>query len=828
MATPITREEFQKLYGYTPKQETPDIETRPAPMPITRAEYRAMYREPQTTGGDFASNVQQLGQAQAQVVESGASTQQRIKERVAAGEISPVKGLFQQFGTGLSTTAKLAYEGAKGAVKMVLPPAAEKSVSDFLSGYQGALAERVREDYDTLKKSTDPRDQAAVQKISEIVNAYKTDETFRTDVDAAGGVLNALFSAPVANVAKDVVGAGAKTVAKVIPEPKAIAETIRNSNRFTATPEVAIANQAKDILKVEEKYQGMRNTNIRQGASAEESRLRIAKSNVLEGTVDDNGLIDTTEAVKSYRAQNIDGYESVVKDILKAEGKTVDPRELRMDLRAGVLESGLEGATLLRALKGIDDHVRGLMARSQDGQTIPLTALQDAKTGEYRAINWQTKPNTATYKKTIARVYKETIENNSDADIKSINKELGKFYTDIERLEALHGKKVEGGRLGKYGAQVTGTVIGAGAGMVGGGLGSAVGGIIGGEVMSRIKGASMAQTFKRGVKGAPNESAILKQAKLSVPDKKVKAPESIPRTPEIAKVEKQIARNVELQKNAIKAKDFTLVAELKEIYVSLVDKLKKLIKEYKDKGIPLGMSIRKTVTPASVAKKSDKEDMALLANVIDDVKSARLNPDTNRVLDKMGLGRATDEELVAFAKEVFDEKDGVATRGVLQRNSDLMSDQNQATNAPTTAQNISDTVDDTGGIVNTHNLADDIAKAKAEGKTFEEFVSSLDGGGKMRSLGIGEGVPLVNKWGWKPMSNKDTPVKLYRATNPDFPELVDGDFLAGSKRRASGFGSNVEEITLPENQLIKTGDDTYIYWTDKTRSQLKAEWDKVK
>lgn len=658
MATPITRAEFQKLYGYTPKQEVPDIETKPAPIPITRAEYEAIYKpKPQTFGENFSSNVQQLGQAQKAVVDAGADTQVRVKERVASGEISPVKGLFQRFGTGLATTANLAYEGAKGAAKMALPANAEKSVSDFLSGYQGALADRIKSDFDTLKASPDERDQEMAKQIIDTIETYKTDETFRTDVNAAGGILNALFSAPAANTAKNVAEAGVKTVTDALPEPATLVKTIRDTNRFTTTQDTAIANQAKDILKVEEKYQKSRNVNVKQGAAADESRMRIAQSNVLDGAVDTNGLIDTTEAVKMYRAQNIDGYESTVKDILKNEGKTVDPRELRMDLRAGILESGLEGATLLRALKGVDDHIRGLMVRSNDGKTIPLSAVHDAKVGEYKAINWQTKPNTATYKKTIARVYKEVIENNSAADIKSINDELSKFYTDIERLTDLNGKKVEGGRLGKYGAQVTGTVVGAGAGMIGGGAGAAIGGIIGGELAATLKGKAMAQTFKRGVKGETIESPVLKQAKLKIPDKVVSAPDSIVKTPEIKKVEKQIAKNVELQKKAIKDNDFSLVAELKDIYIGLVEKLKSLIEDYKKNGIPLGMSIRKTVTPESVAKKADKEDIKFLAAVIDDVKDAKADPEANKILDAMGLGRATDDELVSFAKDVIDETD---------------------------------------------------------------------------------------------------------------------------------------------------------------------------
>lgn len=77
---------------------------------------------------------------------------------------------------------------------------------------------------------------------------------------------------------------------------------------------------------------------------------------------------------------------------------------------------------------------------------------------------------------------------------------------------------------------------------------------------------------------------------------------------------------------------------------------------YKD-GVPIGASIKKTITPESVAKKSAPEDIKFLNAVIDDVKAAKADPEANKILDAMGLGKATDDELVSFAKEVIDEAD---------------------------------------------------------------------------------------------------------------------------------------------------------------------------
>lgn len=98
---------------------------------------------------------------------------------------------------------------------------------------------------------------------------------------------------------------------------------------------------------------------------------------------------------------------------------------------------------------------------------------------------------------------------------------------------------------------------------------------------------------KQVVAGSPDQQtrAFLKslQAKakqaskeLSEPDKKVKAPKDTPRTKQIAEVESKIAKNVEAQKAAVKAKDFKLVAQLKKIYKALVAELKDLVQFAKD------------------------------------------------------------------------------------------------------------------------------------------------------------------------------------------------------------------------------------------------------
>lgn len=664
----ITRAEYEKRFGVKPAVQTDvELDTTPAPVRITRAEYDAMFNQPEKTAGqNIKQDIQETKQGISSTLAEGSKLRAESRARFNQGDISASKSIYQQGGQLVGTGFGVAFEALKGAAKTLLPESVENGTVNFLKGFM-----KHGSDYNTkfvadTMTSGKPEEKEALQNILETKKLYDTDPNFKADVDAAiniGGIVTLPNTAKNA-VAKTLDGAS-ELVDTATPPAKQIVNDLKQ--RVVPTQEKRVANQANDILKVEEKYSNTRNANTREGVSADASRQRIAQSNVLEGSVDENGLIDTNEAIKIYRASTIDGDEDKVRLLLKEEGKTVNLNEVRNELRAGVLESGLEGAALAKAIQGIENHIKGLAIRADAFGDVPLYKLQDAKLAEYQGINYG-KPNTAKYKKTIARVYKEVIENKSSQDIKAINAELSKFYKDIERLERLNGKRVEGGRLGKYGAQVVGSVVGAAGGSVAGGAGAFVGGVVGGELASTLKGKAMAKTFGRGIDAKSPDNSVLKNAKLKVnlkkPSDKIGIPAGIKATPEMKKVEAQISRNVELQKKAIKAGDFSLVAELKDIYENLVAKLTNLIEDYKKNGIPLGMSIRKTISPESVAKRADKQDIKFLAAVIDDVKAAKADPEANRILDAMGLGRATDDELVAFAKEVIDEADIAQNRVV--------------------------------------------------------------------------------------------------------------------------------------------------------------------
>jgi len=134
------------------------------------------------------------------------------------------------------------------------------------------------------------------------------------------------------------------------------------------------------------------------------------------------------------------------------------------------------------------------------------------------------------------------------------------------------------------------------------------------------------------------------------------------------------------------------------------------------------------------------------------------------------------------------------------------------------------------GFVKIPGASDDLIKeakkAKAEGKSFDEFVDSLPVGGK-EGREVGRGLGYYQTKFIEPVGKTNKKIKVYRATNPKGEKIVDGDFVSFSKASASSYGNNVLELNLPENNLYKIGEKDLIYNSGKTKSQLKEIWEKA-
>jgi len=614
MPISMTRKEYELKYGFAPVlPPVSNVDTTPSPRRMTRAEYEAEFGTPETPkegfftkAGNAINEFNPFYQIPKMAIE-GAS-----KLGTGLGEILDSKSPSEVIRPTVSALAggtQMALAIPFGLFESAINLPGVKQVKNFLWGTEPGkvtLPNIIAGVVPGIKGTGD------IKPLQELVTKYQDSPEIAGDlitlILGLYGVKELKTPELKPNIQVEFQRAYDKAIKiPIVKATKNKIETARaNADIKAKAREVAYNAEitqevADEIANIESQYSKLRKANA-YSKDANASRLRIAEADVLPGSVDSTGMINSKLAVDEYYKKTLEGKEAVVRENLAYLGETVTPKQIERDLTLEINRSGLEGGDLITALNGIKREIQGLKLRADKNGNIPLESVHDAKISTTRNIDYNTPPETKTYRKANARAYKKIVEDNSSFNVKEVNTELAKYYEDITRLENLNGRKVKGGKLGKYFAQISGNIVGGAVGSaVGGTIGMAAGTVIGGEVASGLRGEQMASTFgePRGLEIPKNP--ILERARLSVPDKVIKAVKGIPKTKEITQIEKDIKKNVAQQEKAIKANDFTLVAKLKEIYAILVDKLKELIKRYKDTPNKEGGFIKNSTVPPSTS-----------------------------------------------------------------------------------------------------------------------------------------------------------------------------------------------------------------------------------
>jgi hypothetical protein len=443
--------------------------------------------------------------------------------RSIEGEQSLGEGLLQAAGAGAGFIGDVGFEALKG----VTPDAIEAPVARFVGG---AARKAIEATPEGVKRTIEAHPRA-VRNVSAVTNLALL-------APGVGGTVKAVET--VAKGAKKGTQA-VKRAAEIMDVPKEAPRvpktTIPVPGALTKKASKDVAKREAAILTIQNNYAPTRKAMMFSKDALSESRRRVASTDVLVGSADDTGVIRTKQpggAVEQYKAQTIDHSEGVVRTLLDKEGRSVAPEILRAELRRQVMRSGLEGKALRNALNNIDGEVDGLIIRANPDGKIPLVAVHDAKISTTGGINYMTEPFVKAERKAVARAYKETVEKESAINVGEINAELQKYLKDVELLESLDGKRVPGGKLGKYFASVTGTVAGgAVGGAIGGFAGMAAGSVVGAEVASKIKGRGFTKAFGKSQGLQAPESEILKKAvdkskepRLALPPGNPKGPRS--------------------------------------------------------------------------------------------------------------------------------------------------------------------------------------------------------------------------------------------------------------------------------------------------------------
>ena len=276
---------------------------------------------------------------------------------------------------------------------------------------------------------------------------------------------------------------------------------------IAATPASILSKRASSIDAVNNANGALRTLSDKAMANGIDVKDLIAKSDLMVGTVDDNGVIRTLEKggpVDKFDEAVLDQRESVVSDALKQEGTTIPLT------RASAIKQGLNPATSMEARLDADlagsnvagaskksfanankAEIEGLMLDADKDGNIDLSKIQDAKITNAKMVNWND-VESRTAKKAIAGVEGQIIEDTSKSPhVHELNKELQKYYTVRDYLEALDGKRVKGGKLGKYFAETIGAMVGSHFGPFGTLVGGYVGNQVSGNSMSNSMGGKL-------------------------------------------------------------------------------------------------------------------------------------------------------------------------------------------------------------------------------------------------------------------------------------------------------------------------------------------------
>lgn len=301
-------------------------------------------------------------------------------------------------------------------------------------------------------------------------------------------------------------GAGT-AIGTAIPTLSEGAQSLRNRRGPLDSKTTKIINKRqKQLEKVEDNYSTLRKLKERSAKQGFNAAEDIANTDLLVGAVDDTGTIRTTNAISELN-DVLDPVEDIVARGLKKEGRRVGLDVVEAELKRKVRNSGLEGDALTRALRNVEREIAGYQLRTDPNGMISLADLHNAKISKTKTINYQN-PKIGVGDKAIANGLKELIEQQSKSiDVKQANRELARFYNMRTFLERLDGKKVQGGKLGKYFASTIGGMAGSHFGPIGT--------IIGAEAGARTQGHLLSRAFGSKVGKTPG-SAVLSRMSRSV------------------------------------------------------------------------------------------------------------------------------------------------------------------------------------------------------------------------------------------------------------------------------------------------------------------------
>lgn len=264
-----------------------------------------------------------------------------------------------------------------------------------------------------------------------------------------------------------------KPVGKVLSTAGNVASKAKN---FVLPSDEYIANKRyNDLSTLNLSYSDLRelvDKNKRLGLDPAKSLSGTDILNYLD--IGPDRIIDATRAYELFD-RYMEPISGLKQKVLNKEAISAYPENILNSLRDYIKnKSVLSGENRLSALSGAKREIEGLRFKSNQGGQIPLSELELARNLKGKKINYRD-PEANAVQKTLSKAMEDYIINNSTENIAKINKDLQPLMAMKEYIESLHGKRIDKGKLGKYGVKILSSIIGGASGGTLGALTSVLG-----------------------------------------------------------------------------------------------------------------------------------------------------------------------------------------------------------------------------------------------------------------------------------------------------------------------------------------------------------------
>jgi hypothetical protein len=397
------------------------------------------------------------------------------RERQAAGLQTHAEGVVQTVGQAIGLAGDVAFEVAK--------PLVPREVKDKIKGGLGWVMEREPVKKAVAKygefKEENPRAAANIEAAANIGSVVPISKGAQLTQKVGGKVARA-----TASVADDALGA-------VVDATKATVKAPITATRAAATRRIVTQRRdaIKEFLNQSPVTKKLYTRTQKKGTDVPDI---ISQNDHYVPKVED-GKVLADEALDAVQA-DISPMNDIIHEVIVAERKGTSLQAFKQAAIRNIEDLKLRGDEYNRALANISRDFAVYEKQYGSKGTIPLQVVDEIKNAKYGQINWNNVDQLSA-DRAISRAAKETVENNiTDADIRALNKEVGKLRDVQETLEKMQGRAVKGGRLGGGMARIVGAVAGAS----GGPISSIIGSMTAGQLAKILQSARFNNPIVQG------------------------------------------------------------------------------------------------------------------------------------------------------------------------------------------------------------------------------------------------------------------------------------------------------------------------------------------